>query len=242
MRIPSFTFYFQPDFGGTDGGYVEPLPVAIMAADPATGEVVVPIMEADHPAAPEWYSEEMASDVSQRIESFTKSALSGSISEVDVLGREITVEENPVVEADDVDAALVRLKDIHVDEPLGYRRAVYETFTIDYRPKEDRSDEHYPLAIFAYDVAGGRFTGIGLPEPNPFLPRLTRQQRRAIKRELEKLYTRLDRGDAQGALDNLDRPRFGVFKIDDYEASSPDEAMQMGLLDLTEITFGAQSA
>lgn len=241
MKIVSYTFHYQPDI---DDDYT--YPAAIMATDTTTGEILCVTLTEDHPAAPIGHDEYVVDEFNDLFDALkiwreteddalSPGCVECGIDTSDGFGS-IVGFPNPDVEADDLDTGVLALLDTHVLRPLGFRQVLYQTFTVDYRPN---ADEHYPLAIFTYDESIGRFTAQSIADPNPFLPPLSRQQRRAIRREMEKFYKKLTRGDVQAALDGLDRPRFGVFKIDDYDAVTPDEAMHRGLADLSEYRLSA---
>ena len=230
MTFHSHTFHYQPDLND-DYRY----PAAIMVTDLSTGETVSAIPRVDHPAAPAAHDARAVAALHKLIDEFYANFSIGIPFHEVPTGDHITCECNPDVEGDDIDAALIMLMQVHVTGPAQLAAGAYETFTIDYRPNQT---EHYPLAIFSYHPASGRFTGFALEEPNPFLPRLNRQQRRTIQREMDAFFRRLNAGNAQEALGRLDRPRFGVFRIDHYHARNIHQALKLGISDLYTAYFG----
>lgn len=230
MTFHSHTFHYQPDLDH-DYSY----PAAIMATDLSTGETASAILRVDHPAAPAAHDVRAVAALHKLIDEFYANFTIGIPFHEVPTGDHITCECNPDVEGDDIDAALTMLMETHVTGPVQVAAGAYETFTIDYRPNQT---EHYPLAIFSYHQASGRFTGYAFTGSNPFLPHLNRQQRRAIKREMEAFFRRLNTGNAQQALGRLDRPRFGVFRIDHYHTRNIHKALHLGITDLYAAHFG----
>lgn len=238
MTIHSYTIIFQPD---TDTDYE--YPAGIMAISAKTGETVFVGLPDDHAAAPVEHDHTAAEEIADFFGEMEQWLAALDRGEKDKLidapfahVHNIRLEPNPDIEADDLDTGALTLVGRHVLEELGHVEAVYQAFSIVYRPS---ADEHYPLAIFVYDAAGGRLGGTIIGHPNPYLPRLSRQQRRAIDREMTKFIRKFERCDFQGAFAGLDRPRFGVFTIDTYDAVSPDHAVEQAVADLDEIHFGA---
>lgn len=238
MTIHSYTIIYQPD---TDTDYE--YPAGIMAMSAETGETLFVGLPEDHPAAPVGHDETVADEITEFFEEmrgWLAAVGRGERAELidDPLSHihHIHLEPNPAIEADDLDTGTVTLLSRHVLEELGYVESLYQTFCIVYRVSEY---EGYPLAIFAHDVSGGNLEGMVIGNPNPYLPRLSRQQRRAIDREMAKFARKFVRGDVQSAFDGLDRPRFGVFTLDDYQAVSPEHAVEQAVADLEEIHFGA---
>lgn len=238
MTIHSFTITYQPDI---DEDYAYPAGILAMCGE--TGETLLAALQADHPAAPAEHDQTVVDEVMEFFEDTKRWFVEmGRNEEAAFLDapffsyERISLDENPDIEADDLDTGVVTLMGRHVLHGLGYAESVYQTFSIVYRVG---SEKNYPLALFAYDVAGGRLAGMLIGKPNPYLPRLPRQQRRAIDREMTKFARKFVRGDIQGAFSGLDRPRFGVFIIDDYQAVSPEHAVEQAVADLDEIHFGA---
>lgn len=234
MTIHSFTITYRPD---TEDDYT--YPAGIMAICGETGEIVCAALPADHAAAPVEHSQTAVDEImafyaemEQWFDAMGHDAESAFMESPLTRYECIWMEDNPVIEADDLDTGVITLLGRHVLEGLGHTEAVYQTFSIVYRVS---TDENYPLAVFAYDPVQGRFTIEVLGKENAYLPRLSRQQRRAIDREMAKFVRKMERGDVQGALDGLDRPRFGVFTIDDYQAVSPWHALEQAMADLDEI-------
>ena len=236
MTIHSYTIIYQPD---TDYEY----PAGIMAISAETGETVFAALSIDHPAAPVGHDQTVVDEITgffQEMEQWLLALERGEYNElIDAPfahTHNIHLEPNPEIEADDLDTGALTLLRQHVLEELGHVETVYEAFSIVYRLSEH---ENYPLAIFVYDAAGGRLGGTIIGHPNPYLPRLSRQQRRAIDRQMTKFIRKFERCDFQGAFAGLDRPRFGVFAIDTYYAVSQDHAVEQAVADLDEIHFGA---
>lgn len=233
MKIHSHTFYYLPNLD--DNLYY---PAAVMASDIETGDTLFAVLKTCNPVAPPEHTPAVVDACHALFAEYTTNFEQGIPFHEVVPGDHFVVYCNPDVEADDLETGTNTLMDIHVVEPLELIAPVYATFTVDYRIGE----KHYPLGIFAYDAIGGRFTGSTFGTPNPFLPALPRKQRRVVEREMLKFARALDSGDVQGALDRLDRPRFGVFHLDDFKVSSAESALQMGMMDLTALYFGDELA
>lgn len=238
MTIHSYTIIYQPD---TDTDYE--YPAGIMAISAETGETLFVGLPEDHPAAPVGHDQTVVDEITEFFEGMKGWLVARGRGERAELiddpldhAHHIHLEPNPEIEADDLDTGTITLLSRHVLEELGYVESLYQTFCIVYRVSEY---EGYPLAIFAQDVSGGGLEGMVIGKPNPYLPRFSRQQRRAIDREMTKFARKFVRGDIQGAFAGLDRPRFGVFTIDDYRAVSPEHAVEQAVADLDEIHFGA---
>lgn len=235
MLINTYTFHYQPDI---DDAYS--FPVAVMAFNSKAGEITITALDPDHPAAPWQHDEVVVEHIEDIINGFVESAekrmhIASLLRDgypVDPYGLDgieegypvgtLTLTANPPLVAEDTRQAVDLMMDGFVLPSLGYYPEMYETFTVDYRPNEE---EHYPLIVCTYDEENGRLTGRTLGDLNPFLPRLSRQQRRQIAREMGKFLSKIQRGDAQAALEGLDRPRFGVFKLDHHRAMTPEEAL-----------------
>lgn len=141
MLIPSFSFHYTPDLDELDAfddfegeevtdlfdprawadefGEIDPLPVALVVIDPNTGEAAVPMLKAANPAVPDWYTEEIADEVFEHVGAFVQKLIDGHQPTLDTLPWELEPIENPAVEADDVNAALVALTETHMLAPLG---------------------------------------------------------------------------------------------------------------------------
>lgn len=235
MKIYSFTITYRPDQDEFNDAY----PAGIMAVDSITGEMLFTALPADHPAAPFDHDDLVVDELMEFFEDMKQwliemdrkqgaALLDGPLNFTD----RIDMEQNPDIEADDLDTGVLQLLRDHVLAGLGHTEVVYHAFSI---VRRMGPEENYPLAVFVLDPVNWHFAGRVFGEHNPYLPRLPRQQRRAIDREMAKFIRKLERGSIQAAFEGLDRPRFGVFSIDDYQAVTSQHAIDQALADLDEI-------
>lgn len=256
MLINTYTFHYQPDIDDTYS-----FPIGVMAFDSKAGKMVGTVLEPDHPAAP-WQHDEVVIEHLEDIINgiFRQSAEKrmqtasllrdgypvnpygvhgvGEIDEGDMVGA-ITLKAQPPILAKSPQNAVDLMMDGLVLPLLGYYPETFESFTVDYWPNEE---EHYPLVVCAYNEENGRLTGRSLGDPSPFLPPLPRKQRRQIAREMDKFFRKIQRGDAKAALDGLDRTRFGVFKLDNHRAMTPDDALDWAVETLWDLYAGEEKA
>lgn len=202
-------------------------PVGVMVPDPDTGDTLIAMINENNPVAPDFYNGTVEQVILNSVLDFFHAA-DGADKDADYyLGTEISLVENPTVEADDAESAIPRLMETHVLTPLGLQTMVYETFTLDFRTNI-RSEQHFPIGIFSYCAQTGELSANLFNEGNPFEPAtLRRAQRKLIARQLEEFMGWINRGEVQQAFDTIRRPQFGIFKVGEYRAYSSRQAVEI---------------
>ncbi|GAB3082719.1 hypothetical protein [Corynebacterium aquatimens] len=241
MYIGSFTIHYTPTehYDAADS-----FPVGIIAFELETGERITRLLEPDSAAAPEWYCESLARDIEEEINEFLLDSNTSLVNEFGqiMVGSDIELTLNRPLGVSDFEAGMALLMQTYVTRALGHEYKTYETFSLDFRTNI-KKDEHFPIAVFSYCAPTGEFSAAWLNDENPFEPaRLNRSQRKHIQRQTEEFMANMDSDNIQIAFNNIRRPQFGIFKIDEFQAMSSGQALDIAIDDLKKLWASRKAA